>query len=68
MTKTQIKQLKEMSRHKFGYYPIDSNFKSKHRACEALIKDGFARHYVHGGYEITNTGREALETLAEKHE
>jgi len=63
MTPAQKIQLKEMAKHKTGYVPQDHNFGCKRRSCEKLIEQGLARQYVHGGYEITDAGREALSKI-----
>lgn len=42
------------------YSPIEYNFKPKKAMLERLVEAGFAERYTHGGYLITDAGREAL--------
>lgn len=35
-------------------------YRNKRRLMERMVKDGYATHYRHGGYEITDAGRAVI--------
>jgi hypothetical protein len=65
MTNEQLEMLHRLNLHHGPYGPIEYNFKSKTRMLDRLVKLGLASEYVHGGYEITEAGRAALNPTRE---
>lgn len=61
MTPTQKQMLKVLGNCGV-YVPQDYNFGSKSKMLDRMVDAGLASKYVHGGYQITDAGRKALES------
>lgn len=65
LTKAQCRELRRAANHPLGIVDTGIGWgglqrASWHARMSALVSDGLLRPYVHGGYEITDTGRAAL--------
>jgi hypothetical protein len=64
LTDPQRKALEEAARSPLGVVEITTingfGSRSKRLMFQRLMRDGYVREYVHGGYEITDAGRASL--------
>jgi hypothetical protein len=61
-------QLKMLGRFEStGYFtPYQDSYRNKERMLNRMVTMGLVSHYVHGGYAITEAGREILKTQGNK--
>ena len=62
LTLKQREMLDQIRTYPNGYKPVEYNFKTKTRVCEKLVTLGLAYEYPHGGFCITEAGRNVLAT------
>lgn len=70
LTKAQTKELQRAADHRLGIVETGIGWGGLQRAAwharmSHLVADGLLKPYVHGGYEITDLGRQSLATKGE---